>query len=88
MLKQNSFRTTTYETNCHIKIEGKIEQMIIDVVELPDMFECWIYSKSYGMKMHMFGLMKPLNHEYLLGIIEKNLDYYARAYKKEVMTNC
>lgn len=60
----------------------------IDIVESDDMFEAWIYLKSYGIKSLMWGSPKQqewgvINRKEFLNMVKSNWADYASGYTAE-----
>lgn len=84
-MKKANIATTTYEVG---------DGFMVDIVELPDTFEAWLYHKQYGVKDLMlsspkqhrrFGKVytKPL--EDFLKLVEANVEDYIGGHEEEHM---
>ena len=72
-------KTTTYNP------EG---DWYIDIIETDDMFEAWIYLRSYGVKSLMWGSPKQqeygtVTRKHFLDMVKTNFIYYANGYIEE-----
>lgn len=76
MVKLN-IKTSTYWIN---------NDFLVDIVETPENYEAFLYSKDYSIKMSMFGCpISQQSYDYFLELVETNLQEHIEAYKNEYM---
>ena len=74
-MKSTSIKTTTYTAH---------DDIVIDVVELSDVYEAWIYRKNIGLKSLMFEVPKEQqSYDEFLEIVEANIDEHITFYDEE-----
>lgn len=57
---------------------------MVDIVDLGDELEAWIYEVTNGVKLLMFGMMKDqVDYEEFLQMVEDSLDEHMEAYAEE-----
>lgn len=68
-------------TTCQIH-----DDFFIDVVEVNDTFECWLYHKSVGVKDLMFGLpTTDMDKRKFINLALSQVDEYIDLYIEEYM---
>lgn len=77
MRELKEIKTTTYQVYDDFYVD------IVTGVE-PDVTDCWLYNKHYGVKTYMFGLYKE-NLEKVKEIVVNNVDEYITDYESENM---
>ena len=71
----NDKEVRTYDVGDGYKVDVEIKDIC---------YEAWLYNPEYGVKMHMFALLKNNRHYgEFLSIVEKNLSDYIRVYDEE-----
>ena len=56
----------------------------IEIIDIDEMYEAYIYNALYGFKMYMFGNMKSdTNYEAFLKLVDSNIEEYYEIYNKE-----
>lgn len=81
MKKLDSVTTTTYDIG---------NGFMVDIVDLPKLFEAWLYHKDYGTKTMIIGSSKTYeNASGFLGLVERVIEDedrdYIASYREEVM---
>ena len=85
MFRRLTRQTTSYKVSDY-------SDYIVDIVELSDEWEAWLYHKDYGVKMFMFGWLKhqePFDgpkdwtHKMFLELVDANVNDYIDDYEDE-----
>ena len=82
MFRKLERKTTSYRVSDY-------SDYIVDIVELSDEWEAWLYHKDYGVKMLMFGFAKkdqnnyPIPQEMFLELVDANVNDYIDDYEEE-----
>lgn len=64
------------------------ENFVVEVFEEAEMYEAWIFEKSYGVKNLMFGIAKDdMSKDEFVQIVFGNFEQYAKDYINEMEGN-
>ena len=80
------FRKLTRQTTSYMVSD--FSDYIVDIIELPEEWEAWLYHKDYCVKMLMFGFVKkdqnnyPIPQEMFLELVDANVNDYIDEYEE------
>lgn len=64
------------------------DTFVVEVFEEEELYEAWIYEKSYGVKNLMFGIAKDdMSKDEFVQLVFNNFDQYANDYINEMDGN-
>lgn len=81
MFRKLERKTTSYKVSDY-------SDYIVDIVELPDEWEAWLYRKDMAIKMYMFGFAKkdqnnyPVSREMFIELVDGNVNDHIDDYEE------